>query len=183
MDSVIKDYFDRYRSQGELPPEIEGKVRGKLLPDQTLMDRWRNWRTGLTYSDPARQATLFGALDDCLLDGEIYIPLDYKTRGYAPKQDESQRYYGLQLNCYACLLEASGLATAKIGYLVYYYPISVFANGMVKFEVKPIEIPVSATDGRLVFERAIDCLNDPEPKAHNNCEFCTWANLFISEFD
>ena len=26
MDLVIKDYFDRYRSQNELPPEIDGRV-------------------------------------------------------------------------------------------------------------------------------------------------------------
>ncbi|MBU0625433.1 PD-(D/E)XK nuclease family protein, partial [Patescibacteria group bacterium] len=175
MDNVIKDYFDRYRSQGELPPEINGKVRGQLVSDQALLKRWRNWRTGLQYIDPVSQATLFGALDDCLVEGDIYIPLDYKTRGYAPKPGESQRYYGLQLNCYAWLLQANGFKAADIGYLVYYYPISVFAGGTVKFEVKPVEILVKAEDGQRVFVQAIECLNNAEPAAHSKCEFCHWA--------
>ncbi|ODS30309.1 MAG: hypothetical protein SCARUB_04585 [Candidatus Scalindua rubra] len=47
MDLVIKKYFDRYR--GKLPPEIEGKVEGCLMPGVELMNKWRNWRTGLEY--------------------------------------------------------------------------------------------------------------------------------------
>ncbi len=183
MDYVIKDYYDRYRSQGELPPEIEGRVHGQLMPDQDLMDKWRNWRTGLEYNDNARNGTLFGALDDCLLDGQLYIPLDYKTRGFKPRPGDSQRYYGLQLNSYALMLRENGYPVADIGYLVYYYPLSVFANGSVKFGVEPVEIPVSADEGCRVFERALDCLWGNEPKAHSKCEFCGWAGKFDEEFD
>ena len=183
MDSVIKVYYDRYRSQNEMPPELEGRVRGRLVADQALMDQWRNWRTGLRYVDEQRQATLFGALDDCLQNGELFVPLDYKTRGYAPKPGESQRYYGLQLNCYAWLLAANGFPAANYGYLVYYYPHSVFANGSVKFGVEPVEIPVSAEDGRRVFERAVDCLAGDEPAAHTKCEYCGCANQLEEEFD
>lgn len=82
MDLVIKKYFDQYR--GKLPPELKGKVTGRLMPDLALMEKWRNWRTGFEYQDKKLGAVLFGALDDCLLDGGRYIPLDYKTKGSAP---------------------------------------------------------------------------------------------------
>ena len=33
MDRILKVYFDSFRARDELPPELEGKVEGKLLPD------------------------------------------------------------------------------------------------------------------------------------------------------
>ena len=33
MDNVFKNYFDEYRARGEMPPEIEGKVAGRLFDD------------------------------------------------------------------------------------------------------------------------------------------------------
>lgn len=97
---VIKDYFDRYRSQNELPPEIDGRVRGRLVGDQKLMDRWRNWKTGLEASVVELDATLFGALDDCLVDAGEHLPLDYKTRGFRPERGSGMElYYRNQLDC------------------------------------------------------------------------------------
>ena len=33
MDNLIKKYFDTYRLQNKLPPEIDGKVEGVLMAD------------------------------------------------------------------------------------------------------------------------------------------------------
>lgn len=33
MDSIIKHYFNKYRELGQLPPIIEGKVKGRLAMD------------------------------------------------------------------------------------------------------------------------------------------------------
>lgn len=44
MDNLIKEYFDRYRKIGEMPPEIKGKVQGKLLEDQELLNEWENYQ-------------------------------------------------------------------------------------------------------------------------------------------
>jgi len=43
MDLVLKKYYDRFR--GGLPPELIGRVNGKLLADEDLIKRFRNWRT------------------------------------------------------------------------------------------------------------------------------------------
>lgn len=90
MDGLIKKYFDSFRAKGCLPPEIEGKVRGHLIGDQELLDEWRNWRKGLRFEDRSLGVLLRGALDECLVDEELYIPVDYKTRGYALKKDTVQ---------------------------------------------------------------------------------------------
>src|SRR3989344_4288652 len=102
MDLVIKDYFDEYR--GALPPELQGRIKGDLMKDVNLMNQWRNWRTGLEYFDKQRNAVLFGALDECLVHDGKYVPLDYKTRGSAPNDGYSERYYQTQLDAYALML-------------------------------------------------------------------------------
>ena len=182
MDNVIKKYFDKFRKDGGLPPELVGKVEGGLMPDQKLMDFWRDWRTGLEYTDKKRNAVLFGALDDCLLDGDTYIALDYKTRGYPPREGDSQKYYGAQLDSYALMLWANGYKVAPYAYLVYYYPEKVKKNGVVDFIVEPVEIEVSIKRVKKLFEEALDCLEGLEPKSHSECIYCSWGAR-LKEFD
>jgi hypothetical protein len=175
MDLVIKDYFDKYRKKNELPPELQGKVEGKLLHDNALLNRWRNWRTGLEYTDEILGVTLFGALDDCLQVGDKFVPLDYKTRGSAPKEGDSQKYYGNQLDCYSLMLEENGYPVGKTGYLVYYYPEHVEENGTVIFNVKPVELTLDPDRARQTLKNAIKLLSGPIPPHHTECEYCIWG--------
>ncbi|HCC22534.1 hypothetical protein A2480_04085 [Candidatus Uhrbacteria bacterium RIFOXYC2_FULL_47_19] len=184
MDLVIKDYFDRYRSQNELPPEIDGRVHGRLVSDQKLMDCWRNWKTGLEVSITELDTILFGALDDCLVDNQEYLPLDYKTRGFKPeKSNGMESYYRNQLDCYALLLDTNGFTAGRSGFLIYYYPLSVYGQGTVKFGVETVEIKVDVKRARKTLERAVACLRGTEPEAHTRCEYCGWQNRLSSELD
>jgi len=91
MDSVIKAYFDSYRLNDDVPPEIKGKITGELFSDIATLEKWRNWRQSeLCYEDRESKAILVGALDDCLVEDDLYIPLDYKTSlvYYWPEQVE-----------------------------------------------------------------------------------------------
>lgn len=180
MDLVIKVFFDQYR--GNLPPEISGKVKGKLMEDVKLMNRWRNWRTGLEYADKKLNATLFGALDECIEYEGKYIPVDYKTRGSAPKEGDSERYYQTQLDTYALLLEANGYKAEGTAYLIYYYPQKVEKNGRVTFNVEVKELVVSVDRVKKIFEDAVKLLRGLIPKHHSNCEYCSWGKN-LSEFD
>lgn len=172
MDLVIKKYFDKYR--GSLPPEIAGKVRGKLLADINTLKYWRFWKTSLKLH--VENATLYGAFDDLLVDGNLYIPLDYKTRGSAPN-GETNNFYEHQLDLYALLLESNGYKTDKEAYLVYYFPLEVSENGMVKFEVEPKKIDIDIERGRKLFKDALTLLDGPIPEAHTNCEYCHYLKL------
>lgn len=175
MDLVIKDYFDKYREKDELPPELRGKVDGKLLHDHALLNRWRNWRTGLEYTDEVLGVTLFGALDDCLQVGDKFVPLDYKTRGFIPKEGDSEKYYGNQLDCYSLLLEQNGYPVGEFGYLIYYYPERVEENGTVIFNVKPVKLKIDPSRARKTLKDAIKLLNEPIPSHHTECEYCIWG--------
>lgn len=175
MDSVLKVYFDKYRKKGELPPEIEGKVKGKLMSDLVLLNKWRNWRTGLEYKDEILGVTLFGALDDVLQDGNSYIPLDYKTRGSAPREGDSEKYYGNQLDSYSLLLEENSYLTKGLGYLVYYFPKEVREDGQVDFDVEVVELITDPNRARKVLQDAVKLLTGSIPSYHSECEYCLWG--------
>lgn len=188
MDIVIKKYFNKYR--GFLPPELDGKIDGVLLEDLSLLNKWRNWRTGLEYYDKKRDAVLFGALDDCLVIKNLklkiknycHIPLDYKTRGFPPRDGDSEIYYQHQLDAYTLMLAENGYKVSNYAYLVYYFPKEVGENGVVKFEVKPVKVNTDIDRARKVFQDAVDLLNGKLPKEHSMCEFGLWHKLAM-EFD
>lgn len=193
MDIVIKKYFDKYR--GSLPPELDGKIDGVLMDNMALLNKWRNWRSGLAYYDKERDAVLFGAIDDCLTKEasrkspianreKLYMPLDYKTRGFPPKAGASEIYYQHQLDAYALLFSENGYKVGDHGYLVYYYPKVVRENGAVDFEVKSVKINIDTERIRKMFQDAVDLLNGDLPKAHSggangsaSCEFGIWYKL------
>lgn len=182
MDRILKSYFDGFRKSDQLPPELEGKVKGRLIPDQELIDKWRAWQTGLRFEDPELDAVLRGALDDCLLDDGVYVPLDVKTRGAAPKAGHSEMYYQTQLDCYAFLLLKMGHKTADHAYLVYYFPESVNEGHLVKFNTEVVRVGTSAERAYRIFSDAVKCCRGPIPPRHTECGFCAWYSDLL-EYD
>ncbi len=179
MDNIIKSYFDRYRKKGQLPPELEGKVEGKLLNDQKLLTKWRSWRTGLKFEDKKTGASLTGAFDDCLKEGVNYIPVDYKTRGFDIKEDPA-KYYQNQLDCYSLLLEKNGFLHPSFAYLVYYIPKKIKESGIAEFNIQVFKLKTSAKNAFAVFQKAIAVLRGPLPSSHSECGFCSWGNDFLN---
>ena len=182
MDNLIKKYFDKYRLQNKLPPEIDGKVDGVLMADLDLLNKWRSWRTGLVYKDLESGAILSGALDDLLVNPskQVYMPFDYKTRGYDLKEDSSS-FYQNQLNCYALMLEVNGMKLAGFGYLCYYIPKEVSEEGRVRFEITVKKMEVDSAAAKKVFEDAQELIKSPMPKNHSECAYCSWGNDFVGD--
>lgn len=177
MDLIIKAYFDKYR--GKLPPEINGKVRGVLFSDLETLAKWRNWKTSLKIGN--EEWSLYGAFDDILVDGQFYIPLDFKTRA-SKANEETSKFYQHQLDLYTLLLEKNGYKTTGLAFLIYYFPIEAAEGGIFKFQVEPEEIKTSLSHGEKLIAEAVATLNGPIPKRHESCEFCTWEKL-VSEFE
>lgn len=172
MDLVIKTYFDRYRIKNEMPQEIKDKLPGKLFSNMKILEKWRSWKqTDLIYRDNSIDATLSGALDDCLVEGGFYIPLDYKTRGSELIEDP-RKYYQTQLDCYCLILESSGFKTKGLAYLLYFWPLEVFEKGMIHFKVEPIKIETNLDSAKEIFRNAVVCLKNEMPKESPNCEYC-----------
>ena len=194
MDLILKAYVDQYR--GALPPGLESALPGKLFSDMALMKKWRFWKTGLTYLDPENQIKLIGALDDCLVDNDIYIPLDWKTKGSEPEDDGSQ-YYQTQLDCYNLMLNASGKNIRNEGWLVYVYPkianahkvptktdglftgeySYVMKSSLIQFGMKPFKLICDPERAREIVTKAAECLRGPRPKSPEKCEHCRYLRM------
>jgi len=175
MDRVIKTYFDAYRVKKVLPPELQGNdFNGvQLFDNQSQIDRWRNWQTGLQYREDDG-SILIGALDDLLVKGREYIPFDYKTKGSPASEEGAVRYYQFQLDCYALLLEANGLPTLGHGFLLFYSPKVVGEYGHVVFEHQVIKIATDIERARKIFRSAVTLLKGLEPEVNIECEYCKW---------
>jgi hypothetical protein len=174
MDTVIKSYFDGYRAQGLVPPELAAVSGGRLVED-TLIQNWRSWKTGLQFiRDDGHR--LIGALDECAVEGGTYIPVDYKTRGFDVKAD-SASYYVFQMSCYNFLLSRNGYPTQSYAYLIFFIPSRVNEAGDFEFKrqaQKVVTLPCEEVEAE--FKSALSILSRQEaPGEGKSCKFCAWA--------
>lgn len=178
MDRVIKTYFDTYRAQKTLPPELQIEDFQGILLYENLpqLERWRSWRTGLEYHENGN--LLSGAFDDLLVKGDRYLPFDYKTKGSPTTEEDATKYYQTQLDCYALMLEANGLKVLGHGFLLYFSPKTVQEKGNVLFTIQPIKLEVNPKRAQELFQKAISILSEPAPKASAACEYCNWLERF-----
>ncbi|MCM8778158.1 MAG: PD-(D/E)XK nuclease family protein [Candidatus Omnitrophica bacterium] len=167
MDSVLKKYFDYYRSIKELPPELKDEMEGHLI--EKLKPTY--------YTDIKNGYCLLGKLDDCLItEKSTYIPLDFKTR--ASVAEDIHPAYQLQMELYCMLLEGNGMKTEDIAYLLYYYPLNVNPKegaGNILFGMDIKKVSVDMKNAKDIIESAIGCLERKEiPVPSEECEYCRW---------
>jgi hypothetical protein len=166
IDIVLKKYMNEYRPHGKIPPFLEGKVSGKLiefLPKSLSMNMDGN--------------VLTGRLDECLvLEDGHHVPLDHKTKGFAPKEDHQvHEAYQLQMDCYTLLLQHNGHKVNGIGYIAYYYPdIGELHNG-IPFKVHVCKLKTNPEKALEVFNAAVQCLQGNEPESGKSCELCGYV--------
>ncbi len=179
MDRVIKTYFDDFRKKGTLPPEfaVAGFKDVQLYANQAQLDLWREWKTGprLEESDGS---SLFGAIDDLMVKDGKYIPFDYKTKGSPTSPEDAEKYYQNQIDCYALLLERSGLPQAGHGYLLYYSPKQVSEKGWVNFNLQAIRLETKTDRAMKTFRAAVELLKGDLPESSERCEYCSWIRQF-----
>lgn len=176
MDNVFKKYFDEYRMRTELPPEIDGKIEGRLFEDVKRLNGWREFnfgRGGLKAAIPEYDMALSGAIDDLVIapDGR-FAPFDFKTRGYPTKED-THEHYRHQLDLYALLFEKNNMPPADYGYLLFFWPQS-YSFGMANFKTDLVKMDVSPSRGMSVLKKVHDIVTGPVPKAHSACEYCAY---------
>lgn len=166
FDRIIKNYFSLYRKIGELPPMIEGKVKGKLEnPFQEIYFYSLNEKYGF-----------YGKLDECLIsEDKKYTPVDFKTSSSDPREKGTLQAYQNQLDEFSFLLEMNGKKTSGIGHLIYFYPQQSknLHNGFpMLVHVETIKTKPEEVKPRLL--EAIKILEGNIPKPAKDCEFCRW---------
>ena len=159
---------DRFRDQGKMPPELASLKGYKLFDDVELLKVWRSNFKGIRWKDENGNE-LFGAVDNILVKGGKLVVLDYKTRGFALKEDTADTYQ-TQLDIYNFLLRKNDYETEGYAYLLFYIPKEVTETGEVIFDVQTVKMDVNPENGRAVFLNALKMLNEECPQ--DTCEWC-----------
>lgn len=171
MDKILKVHFDRFMEKGELPPEIceNGHCEGmKLFDDKELLKIWQSNFKGVSWTDDEGN-NLHGAVDNILIKNNKLIVLDYKTRGYALKEDTVEHYQN-QLDIYNFLLRKNGYETEDYAFLLFYVPKEVTETGEVIFDTELVKMKIDVINAESIFVNAIKLLNSECPD--KGCEWC-----------
>lgn len=179
MDNVFKKYFDEFRAEGTLPPEIEGRVEGSLFTDLKKLNSWRDFnfgRGGLRAEVAEYNITVAGAIDELLISPDgLYIPFDFKTRGYPTKED-THEHYRSQLDMYAFLFERNKMPPANHGYLLFFWPDS-YHLGTANFKTDLVKMDVSPGRALSLLKKAHEIIIGPKPSSHSECEYCLYRGI------
>lgn len=178
VDMTLKKYFDEWRKKGKLPPLLEGKLPGKLLPDEALIAKFRS--RSFEWYDPETGTHFAGILDDALvLDDGVIVPLDNKTRGFPPVEPHASHLN--QMSGYTLLLQENGFQTKNLAYLIYWFfnHKEMDLENPMAFNVAVEEVATDPERIRTVFREAVETLKGPLPPASSDCTFCAYRQAEI----
>lgn len=176
MDKILKEYYDKHIEKSLTPAQLQ-ETQCTLFKDLALLPVWQNNFKGIRTID-SHNNTISGAVDS-ILEKEnpngtkTLIVLDFKTRGYPPKETTSE-YYHDQLAIYTWLLKQNGFNTTNYAYLLYYYPKKVENETRISFHTKLVKVNLTVKKVEKILEDAHTTLTNPCPKASETCEFCRW---------
>lgn len=165
FDIVLKSYFDGYRKKRKLPPMIEDQIGGKL--EDPFQEKY--------FHKIDNEYGFWGKLDECIIDGNFYIPVDFKTTSSDPREKEIMDAYQHQIDEYTYLMEENKKKTPHYGYLLFFYPefLEETHNGFpMAITIKKVEAHPERVLARI--QKAIDILKNPLPKSSPECEYCKW---------
>ncbi len=171
MDKILKVHFDKFRKKGELPPELcenSHCENMKLFDNPEKMKVWQSNFKGISWTDEEGNE-LHGAVDNILQKGKKLIVLDYKTRGYAVKEDTAE-HYRLQQNIYNFLLRKNGYETEDFFFLLFYVPKEVTPTGEVIFDTELVKMDVDVKMAEKFWKDVLKLLSGECPK--ESCEWC-----------
>lgn len=175
FDRIIKEYFDRFRKQGELPPLVKGKVEGKL--ENPFQEKY--------FYSIDEKYSFYGKLDDCLVSEDgFYIPVEFKTASADPRGKEIFPSYQNQMDEYTFLLEMNQKKTPGFSYIIYFYPDQgeEIHRGMpIIVDIQKVKTNPNLVKPRLI--QAIEILEKDLPLPKNGCPFCQWYDKLTKIFD
>ncbi len=177
MDSVLKARYDFYREKNEFPPEIAAlKKEGiKFFNDSDILNKWRGHSSHLKIVNKEIGYELAGKIDDVLTEtDDRLIPVDFKSSGYAPKEDK-KKYYLDQLNAYALMFREHGYPPSDRAFLFHYFVKNTKNPSLnVEFEshIDLVKIEIPALEKMLA--DIVNLLNGHYPGDDIGCEACVY---------
>jgi len=163
MDSIIKNYFDRYRAVGELPPILRGQVTGRLT---------QGMPTTLRHEEE-NGILLWGRPDDYFeFEDGATVPFDHKTRSGPP--GDIHPAYKLQMSVYSYLLRLNGYKTADNALFGFYFPDESDLHIGMRIRCMVVKVATDPDGVKNLVTRACDVLHGSMPEAAENCRYCSW---------
>ena len=169
--------FNKFRLEGELPPELKELVGFKLLADIEKHKTWKN--KGLYYTDEERGFTLVAKPDDVLEHNSKLCILDYKTAGTGASSCTTEKFisdiekygYKLQSNVYNYVFRKNNIDTEDSSYFLFLYIKESDDEGKITLGSELVEVKVDLEDVESKLIKALDILNKEEAP-ENGCEHC-----------
>ena len=127
VDELCKNEFDHYRQKGEPHPLfLEHNI--DAIPFMHVdIDKWRNFRQGLSYTSESHGYHFYGAIDDVWVkpNGQLIVSDVKSTSKKIFDWNETKKYeyargYQRQLEMYQWLFRKNGFEVSDTAYLVYY---------------------------------------------------------------
>lgn len=177
MDSILKARYDLYRTQGKFPPEAKQLVKDKVkvFRDMEKLDAWRSSANHLEVVNEKVGYILRGKIDDVMqeADGRL-VPADYKSSGYAPKEDK-QRYYRYQLAAYGFMFKHAGLPVSDRAYLLHYFIKDSHDTVLdIPFAGHVDKVDISGIDIEKMLRDIVKVLKGPFPGLNPECGNCAF---------
>ncbi|MDP3696416.1 MAG: PD-(D/E)XK nuclease family protein [Candidatus Taylorbacteria bacterium] len=177
MDSILKARYDEYRTKDKMPPEVK-KLEDEgisLFKDTEALNKWRGSTKELKIVNEKVGFEMGGKIDDLLIepDGK-FIPMDFKSSGYAPK-DDKQKYYVSQLNAYALMFREHGHEPSDRAYLLHYFVKDTKDPSLsVEFtsHIDLVKLDLMVFENKLA--DIVDFLNKSYPGDDLECEYCSY---------
>lgn len=188
VDTLLKQEFDIYRTNGNPHPLIKQYGIDAKPVSHTNLDKWRHNFTGVQCSYKPTNFIITGAIDDLWQNSKSeYIVVDYKATATNGKittlNKRHHEGYKRQMEIYQWLLRQNGLCVSDTGYFVYCNGQKDKAafDGKLDFEVTLIAY--TGNDGWV--EAAIKdahaclCSDGPHP-ASEDCDYCSYLSAVES---
>lgn len=175
IDQLLKDEFDKHRSQA-LAHEIIKKNKIDAIPfDHPKIDEWRNARVGIQFHHQKTGFLVYGAIDDIWTrpNGELIV-VDYKASG--AKEHKIYESYKRQMEVYQWLFKKNEFKVSKTGYFVFAMVNKEkgFKDAKLSFDmhVDPCDGDDSWIEDSIL--KAQKCIKGQIPKADSECKYCKW---------
>ncbi len=168
FDTVIKNYFDKYRALGKFPPMVAGKFEGKL--QNPFVEKYY-FRVNDKYG-------FWGRLDECLENekGEL-TPIDFKTASSDPREKEVLEAYQAQIDDYVFLIQENKKKVTGVGFLLYFFPdLSEELHDGFPMIMHTQKLKGNPKNTAKRIEKAIAVLEKDMPGSSSTCPFCLYRS-------
>ena len=185
VDELLKKEFDQYRKE-QKPHPVMNKHNLNYVPyDHKDLDKWRNFRKGISFTDDKMGYTFYGAIDDVWIkkNGDLIIS-DVKSTSKKEfnwektwLEYEYPKAYKRQLEMYQWLFRKNGFSVSNKAYLVYYNGLKdePMFNKVLKFKSFLVELDCCdnwVEEAILNAKKMME--NDKIPKGSFKCDTCQY---------